>query len=743
MANPLHKNKVIQFIKRYPNTEEFVLTTGNTPLSQGSPNSFTPGCNVGLSGQPGNPTNFNDLIDMWVAGGLVRNNINPSGLMRLWAAAYRTYYDWCRTVKRPYFNPVSSTVTTQQRLLNLDEYEVKFTSNLNTGSVNGTSTTGALSQGKFLTGGSTPLNGFSRREAGNTIPEVRTTAYIPSVLYSTSQITENTTITTLVSLPAGAIGLMYGGPIKCELLFNNAVDVQAIEIPNTSYNASPSTPEGSTPFNWFFPSNFELRASYDGINYSNSFKYSSIISSLNQTVSVDTSGGPFDWRQIIEAQISYTSTSLLTALNNISIYSSSVNSKANLETWLVNDANPASPTSLNQTTYGFPNDTPFTTRIKSITSSISGYDLNQFTVGRLLKGHEVEVVTVMQGSTPKTCIVKTWFRQNSIPRKLNGSATQLIPSEYETNALFPLNYGYFEVIDISSTGGRICTGTCESPLSFKSLRALEIISGVNDGLTLRPYMISFPRVVGSIKSFTTTINNTVTGNNAYIPNYLDIYWTNNSPESFTIGTTQFSDEIVRNAFLTVNYTGNNVDKWKRLPYTLPTTGIFLDSQIKSSSLTVKDVPIEFDYNEDYLNNKIIPLPTNQELIDFETEALGLGRDPVVHYFRTKISAFLLELINYCKSTCLKFWQYGLSTRSVSNYRTYTAEVLQFDNLTLPLQSVIGSAIKVYEIPTTGSFDIETNNPASRLWFLSGGGASRVDIDIAVLQQLLDIAGITV
>jgi hypothetical protein len=733
MSNPLHKNKVVQFIKRYPNSEEFVLTTGNTPLSQGSANSFNPGCTVGLAGQSGNPTNFNDLIDMWVAGGLVRNNINPFGLMRLWAAAYRTHYDWCRTVKRPYFNPVSSTVNTQQRLLNLDEYEVKFTSNLNTGSVNGTSTTGALSQGKFVTGGSTPLNGLSRLEAGSLIPEVRLTPYIPSILYSTDS--------TGVSLPVGAIGVMYGGPIKCELLFKIAVDVEGIEIPNTSYNASPSTPEGSTPFNWFFPSNFELRASYDGINYSNSFKYNSIISSLNQTVNVTTSGGPFDWRQVIEAQILNSSTSLLTALNNISNYSSSVN--PNVTGWLANDTNPSSPTSLNQTYFGFPNDAPFSTRIKSITSSVSGYDLSQFSVGRLLKGHEVEVVTVMQGSTPKTCIVKTWFRQNSIPRKLDGSTTTLIPLEYETNALFPLNYGYFQVVDISNQGGIICQGTCEPPISLKALKALELISGINDGFTLRPYIVSFPRVLGSIKSFTTTINTTVTGSSIYTPNYLDSYWTDNSPESFTIGNTEFSDEIAKNAFLTVNYTGSNVDKWKRLPYTLPNTGIFLDSQIRSSSLTVRDVPIEFDYNEDYLNNKIIPLPTDQELIDFETEALGLGRDPVVHYFRTKISAFLLELINYCKSTCLKFWQYSFSTRSVRNYRTYTSEVLQFDNLTLPLESVWAAAIKVYEIPTGGSFDIETNDSASRLWFLSGGGASRVDIDIAVLQQLLDIAGITV
>ncbi|MCM0592079.1 MAG: hypothetical protein KA716_18495, partial [Gloeotrichia echinulata DEX184] len=83
MSNPLHKNKVIQFIKRYPNSEDFSLTTGNQPLTESSNNTFKPGCSVGLSGKAGNPDNFNDLIDMWVADGLVRNNINPYGLMRL------------------------------------------------------------------------------------------------------------------------------------------------------------------------------------------------------------------------------------------------------------------------------------------------------------------------------------------------------------------------------------------------------------------------------------------------------------------------------------------------------------------------------------------------------------------------------------------------------------------------------------------------------------------------------------
>ncbi|XZF63856.1 MAG: hypothetical protein ACSI46_03720 [Gloeotrichia echinulata DVL01] len=749
MSNPLHKNKVIQFIKRYPNSEDFSLTTGNQPLTESSNNTFKPGCSVGLSGKAGNPENFNDLIDMWVAGGLVRNNINPYGLMRLWAATYRTYYDWCRTVKRPYFNPVGSTISTQQRLLSLDEYEVKYTANLNSGSINGKTITGAFAKARRAGTGSS--NRTLKYDDATKNDEYLLTPYIPESLYSTYEEANGTAIPyTRIDFPVGTIGTLYGGPIKCELLFNTSVDVDSILIGHhqggSSNTASPSAPEGINPFNWFFPSNFKLRVSYDGVNYNGDFNYNSIINNLNQLVFTNKTNNtpinPFDWRQISSLSISSTYPDLITTLNNTSNYSSSVNSRTNLNTYLSNDPDPASPTSLNQTTYGFPNDTPFTTRIKSITSTIPGYDLSQFSVGRPLKGHEVEVVTVTQGSTPKTCIVRTWFRQDSVPRKLSSGSSnvQFIPAEYETNALFALNYGYFEVIDLSS--GRICTGTCDPPFSFKGVRALELTSGINDNLLIRPYLAGMIRVRGSIKSFTTTFTGPSSTSN-YTPNYLDSYWTNNSPQTFTLGGTQFSDEIANKAFLTVNYTGSNVDKWKRLPYTLPNSGIFLDNEVRLSSITIKNVPIDFDYTEDYINNKIISLPTDQELIDFETEALGLGRDPVLHYFRTKISAFLLELINYCKSTCLKFWQYGASTRSVSYYKTYTSQVLQIDNLGLPLDSLISSTIKVYEIPTGGDFDIERSDPAKRMWFLSGGEATRVDVDIAVLQKLLDISGITV
>ncbi|MEH2392741.1 MAG: hypothetical protein V7K21_14165 [Nostoc sp.] len=738
MANPLHKNKVIQFIERYPNSENFDLTVGNTPLANGTTStSFTPGCSVGLSNESGNPANFNNLIDMWVAGGLVRNNINPFGLMRLWAAAYRTYYHWCKSVKRPYFDPIGSTIATQNRLLNLNEYKVNYTANLNSGSISNTELTGVFSQGKYVSGN----YGLTRVVGGSTtIPDLRLNPYIPTALFTVADVSANS----VVSLPVGAIAILYGGPIKCELLFNTAVDVDSVLIPHTALSANPSSPEGTTPFTWFYPSNFELRASYDGINYTDTFKYNSIISSLNQLVSTDTSGGPYDWRQVIEAQIGTGSPALLTALNNISNYSSSVNSKSNLETWYAGDTNPSSVSSPNQTTYGFPNDTNFNTRIKSITATSSGYDLSQFTVGRLLKGHQVEVVAIMKGSTPTLCIVRTWFKQNSIPRKFNGSATTLIPSEYETNALFALNYGYFEIIDISASGGgQICTGVCEAPISLKAVRALEITSGIKDNLLIRPYVVGMPRVRGSIKSFVTNISIATTSNTSYKPNYLDNYWTTNSPESFPIGNVQFSDEVAKLAFLTVSYTGTNVDKWKMMPYTLPSSGTFLQSQIKSSTATVRQLPIDFDYLEDYINNKIIPLPTAAELIQFQTDADAKGLDVVLYYFRVKFSAFLKELINYCKSTCLKFWQYYGNLRSVSNFQTYTVDALQFDNSTLPIENVIAGGIKTYEIITSGNFDIESNLPAGRLWFLSGGDSSRVDVDIAVLQKLLDIAGITV
>jgi hypothetical protein len=69
--------------------------------------------------------------------------------------------------------------------------------------------------------------------------------------------------------PFGAIGIIAGGPIKCELAFNDSVDITAIKIPvptgATSYNNANRS--NSTPYNWFQYNNFKLRASYDGLNY--------------------------------------------------------------------------------------------------------------------------------------------------------------------------------------------------------------------------------------------------------------------------------------------------------------------------------------------------------------------------------------------------------------------------------------------------------------------------------------------
>ncbi|MBC1235915.1 hypothetical protein [Nostoc sp. 2RC] len=731
MAAPLHKNKVIQFIERYPHDEDFTLTQGNTPLANGNTTtSFNPGCSVGLSNEAGNPSDFNALIDMWVAGGLTRNNLNPFALMRLWAATYRTYYHWCKSVTRPYSNPASSTVVTQNRLLNLNEYEVKFTSNLNSGTIEDTQLTGSFTQGKYDSGSGE--YGIKRVSTAGSFKEITLAPYIPSVLFEVADVSANL----LTSLPVGGIAALYGGPVKCELIFDSAVDIDAVLIPPPSNVADPALPETTNPFNWFFPSNFKIRSSYDGVNYTSSLEYNKFITALNQLVQTAVSPDKYyDWRQIL-----YTSTStvsypaLITAINNASNYSSSTTAKANLETWSTSLAT-------NISTYGFINDTPFPTKVKSISYKDPSYDLSSFVVSRPLKGHEIEVVTINKSSTPKTCIVRTWFKQNGVSRYTNGTSSTLIPLQYRTNALAPLDYGYFEVIDIASGGGIICQGVCESPISMKGVRALELTSGVVDNTTLRPYLASFPYVKGTIKSIVTQLNNNLTIGN-YTPTYTDAYWTTYSPESFDIGSVTFSDSIAKSAFDLLGYTGSNLNKWKLMPYTLPTSSVFLESQIKSSSATVRNVPTSFSYTEDYINNKIIPLPTSTELTQYQTDAEARGLDPVVYYFRVKFSAFLKELINYCKSTCLKFWQYSSSNRSVSNFETYTADALQFDNATLPVGDVIASGVKVYEIVTSGQFDIESNLPAGRLWFLSGGNSSRIDIDIAVLQQLLDIAGIT-
>ena len=753
MSNPLHKNKVIEFIKRYPNTDDFTLTSGNNPLAvkPGDPipnSNFIPGCTVGLSGTSGNPSNFNSLVDMWVAGGLTRANINPYGLMRLWAAAYRTYFGWVKQVKRPYFNPSTTSIVYEQTVLNPSDYTVKFTSTAGTATVTGESLSGLFKNGtgKFDSSGNLEQLLLPNNSASIGL---LTDVYFPSSLISSSDTVDG---------PFGAIAKLAGGPIKCELIFNEPVDIQAIRIPIangvTSFNYT--TPTLSHPFPWFNPAGYRLRASYDGIAYTSSYTVGLVGGTAGgdypaKTLSLWNSTNP-------RYKVTNQNIDALTMVRAI-VQDSDVLASGSKQRF---STNPYTAILLNTPTLLSNAYTP-------------GVDLSPITPGfEITDG--IKDITLYRSSVAFPARVKvtnTSLASISERRSYSVSTTtdpsispatvstltgkSLVPVAYDQNALYNYNYydSYYgsldsfgaEIYDITTISTpRILSSNLKvnPPVSLKNVRALEITSGYQDGTNLRPYLASFVYVLGTTTKTITTLNSDLI--QSYTPDFTNSFWTSNSPTSFTLNTLTFTDAIASTAFALTGITATNVEKWKLLPYTLPISSINLENNIKSTSITLTNVPLEFNYTEDYLNNKIIPLPSVADLTAIEAAALARRVDPVVYYYKLQFNLFLSQLIEYCKKTCLKFWKWEGSNLSVSNYLAYTTSVLQVDNLGLFVPrdqngNPISIGIGTYGIDS-GAFDIDSNVGAAQLWFLSGGGPSRVDVDLAVLQKLLDISGIT-
>ncbi len=753
MANPLHKNKVIQFIKRYPNSSTFELTQGNALTSRpGDPppnTQFIPGCSVGLSSQAGNPSNFNSLIDMWVSGGLVRNNINPFGLMRLWAAAYRTYFGFIRQVKRPYFNFASGT-TTSIKSITPDDYSVTFTSSSGTASISNRELTGA-----FTTGIPSFRNGEQLEEIVfglNDLTGVDVFDYFPDIR------NEIDLATNRLSAPYGAIARMSGGPITCQLDFKTNVDITNVKIP------VPTTPLVA---NWFDYNNFTLRASYDGTNFTSTHRYDQpqffgdpvTISYFRKYFSGTPTQAQFD-NPNVYYQLFSTS---INALNRGTLFRGIIptNSIANVD-------------NIQSAGSYFTQDCIVDSFIPSSNSNTPGNAAYQVDFSPITKGLQIPngelLLTLTRNGVPFPARIRvthggvsasnsrpiynfTAFNPTGNVITPNAGGRHFVPPAYNNNALFKVTGNPFpgkligELLDITNPASPVNLGGslfCEK-LSFNQITNLEIRSNFNQANNPTTYLVSYVVVNGTTRKTITNLSSNTTG--PYVPNFSDSYWTNNSPEDFLIGGVSFSDEIAKDVYQSIPNTYTNVDKWKLMPYTLPFSSILLESKIKLSSSTVRDVPLDFNYTEDYLTNKLISLPAISDLPSIEQAAAIRGISPIQHYYELAISNFLVELIDYCKSTCLKFWKWEGRNLNVRNYQNYTNSILNVDSLTtfVPLDSrgrPVSAGIGTYGINSSGAFSIETNTGAGQLWFLSGGGASRVDVDIAVLQQLVDISGIT-
>lgn len=337
----------------------------------------------------------------------------------------------------------------------------------------------------------------------------------------------------------------------------------------------------------------------------------------------------------------------------------------------------------------------------------------------------------------------------------SGLAPLLYKSHFAT--------GIFHLYDI--TNGRLVVEGLFKPDIFplEKVKTVEITSGIKDFTDPSKqflFQIALPYVKGTTTKYVTTLPTINKGDfidpaNSLDPiNWNDPYWSNNSPEDFMLGGQRFSDKVAARAFSLANKTTiSNVDKWKLLPFTLPSSSDLLDDQLATTTFTLQNLPNGFEYEEDYIDNRLIPIPEIAELTNIEQAAGRQAQSPYGYYMREEFSDLLYELVSYCRQTCLKFWRYDF-VHSVMNYKDYSSVALQYQNETLSFQSLVYDvdpiSLSLKPNPNLGTYefadadiDIEKSRGPAEMWFLSGGTPSRVDVDTSVLQQILGLAGVTV
>lgn len=869
---PLHKNKVIEFIERYPHSSNFSLLvqsrsiaikpgdpgSGNIPVTPGgsgstggtttpnTPAPVIPGCTVGLSGAQGNPASFTDLETLWLNPNN-RYKLNPIGLMRLWAALYRTYYDWVKQALRIYPNPSSSVVKPTRIFLDPTLFTVTYTSAggdvavINRGQLgqgaldsfryfNTSSTTNALTNSYTVSGDGASFVGGPITVLFNYIASIP--LYYPALVYTPVQTLNNGRTADRVTPPIGFLTqLLKLGPIKLKLNFNQASNIDYVLIPPREHF--------STTF-MRLNTDFKIRASYDNQTYTDVLEYGkpydgpALRWSGTPSINLENNGrGQTDtdvdgnniryfrtskgWYVTYYEPISVTyntfnlsGTSFVPAAGQTGAYWLKPNIESDLTTAGLKDRTKSiqsqfvqkSTTPIPTVGYRRRVFVPDTTGLTPFKATIKTVDLDnkaQYTnlpslvVGSAIEGHVKKTYTVRHNATNTdfeavyeayylrklvdTEVVQgggkivgtgTGAGQNGVPvgttyytHNVDATYENIIsdPDNYTETA----DYGSFnELRPINSSWSLydpirkqyICRGRFTADIfPSKSVRTLEFEFGYNDISTgnFKEYAFAFPIVKGNTTGTTiNTIDNSLVNNN-YEPNYEDAFWSNYSPEGYAIGDLTFRDAVARDAFALVGSNETNINKWKLMPYTLPISNIFLRSNVANSSLNIRNVSTTFEYGEDYVDNRLIPLPTMEEYEENLAEAAVLGENPVQYWFRKQFNKLLNELIVHCQNTCLKFWKLNYEY-SVRNYREYTEKALVYQNETLNVLNLPGTQnvrgkienpnIETFTL-SEGEVDIENSAGPAKLWFLSGGGYVRVDVAQRLLDDVTSLSGVAV
>ena len=756
MPKPLHRNRVLRGIERFKGSETaaFLENSSAPAVDPGTAiedalNQVTlPECTVGLAGTAGNPTDFEELITRWKQGGLIRGQLNPIALARIWVAIYRTYYDWVTQVGRTYPVAEDTILVTENTLIDYRDYEFEYKG------LSGRSGIKVLRDGYDLTG--------TMKDPENNTPQI-----FPKLTLGDLDIFETTFDPDEVEqLPLNAVSTLLGGPISLTMKFPGNINISvfrtAFPLGQIIDNVSPSdyimtqSISDNIPgyFNWFHPFDYQIRSSTDGLTFDRLLKLGTQATQPTNTITQIGSDKvvPADpYRQMWAPSFNITApnsdrvrvSTKVSAIGEGSQLSfkngtGAAASGINLADWDFNGAGITLPTLGSIITVPTKQG-----QIRHIpTNTFHPYTISANVIFN-------QGIEFFRFSNFSESVGQDAFG-NSIYEMISGSP--IYNDEYiHTNLFAPIQNALLSyTISVNNPNNTVLWTTSsvkfDSEIYLNNVKSIEITSGFNDSPSLesRPYLCSYPYIKGTVaQSFFDVQDSTLVREYSSVDFDNVDYYSNNSPESYVYSGNTLPDFIALRAFQVDNKQGEtNVNKWKLLPFCLPVSSPRLRDDVNLSYILNPRPPLGFSFTEDYISNSLIPFPAVDQLEALQAQANIESTTIEEYYLRTQLNELLNDLVSYAKTTCLRFW--SRQRLDAYNFRTYRQNVINTNPLLTPIEDLgFGTSnIRIIEIPQPADVR-DIGAPASQLWFLSGGTSSRVDIDTAVLLRLAELTGLVI
>jgi hypothetical protein len=723
MPNPLRKEKVIDFVKRYPHDSGFQLLNsarsiivrpgqeeGDQQVGDSNiPDNFAQ-CSVGLVGTEGNPEDFNDLLTMW-KDGTERSKLNPIALMRLWAAIYRTYYGWVRATSRLFPSATSNLSVVTRRLNPATDYSVTFqdgaaniytwTPSLNTSSgfvegyLQGSGTEGAVGIGAHAyaispltigknstvqdTGGAlvqTPLGSFSNPQNG----EINVTGQPTRAGLVTAYYNNSSAINT--GILGGQHYVPFLSPTGITYYYgaeNTATPIDISEVILTANNVLwfSDVPDNDTDIAYVkFQKPYNLIAPMSVGPYKLTLVFDEPITLENLHI-------PHNFTSDAEVVNAFVMRSSFDGIT----YDEEVNYGDYYNTYNTQTDSINGPlffgtsTSIGGSSTVIPNARTFNAYITQVytrnTPAGTYTGVPTYSVNQAIVGHTNVSVSITKNGVPQTATFRAYAAETD--RSIAGyTLSESIAQQASEDDKLSFNIlspyaeqrrRLWELVDEDDE--IIIMGFFDFSIMNPNriIKSLEIEFGPNNVGNSTSLFIGYthPVVVGTKQTLTsTTTSNLLTYSQVDLD---DAFYTTNNPESYSLTGFTINDLIAQNAYQGLSLT--NKLKWTFLPLTLPYNTSLLRTALSNIDFVLTDLEPGFEPDEDYLDNTMLRLPNDQAEWDAHvTLAEQLNRDPVRYWLRLRTNEVLNELINHCKGTCLKFWRLSREF-SVRNYQDYT------------------------------------------------------------------------